>query len=275
MLLILRLIGMAAAGVAGWQLGLTLAGFPNGTVAGGEPLRYVLVLALAGGALGLLLTPYATIVPLRWLWGVARGVAATDLIGATLGLLTGLLIATLASFPISLLPDPLGRWLPFAAAVLFGWLGMSVGAVRKDEILRSLRGLWRGEGRAGAGSGGAAGGLRGQILLDTSALIDGRIVEVCLSGFVTGDLVVPAFVLEELQLLADSPDPTRRQRGRRGLSMVERLQREASVEIVDADYPEVHGVDGKLIRLARQRRAAIVTTDYNLNRVASLQGVLC
>ncbi len=263
MLLILRLIGMLAAGIAGWQLGIALAGFPGGP-APSDAMRYVLVLALAAAALGLLLAPYATIVPLRSLWRLARSIAAADLVGATGGLLVGLLIAALASFPLSLLPSPFGRWLPAAMAVLFGWLGAALGAQRKDEIAGLLHGLW---------STTAVGRLGSAALLDTSSIIDGRVVEICLSGFLSGTLAVPRFVLEELQQLSDSADAARRQRGRRGLSMLERLQREFALEIVDTDFPDLRGVDSKLIRLARQRHAAIVTTDYNLNRIAGLQGV--
>lgn len=269
MVLALRLVGMAAAGVAGWQVGLVLAGFTAGTPAEAEALRYVLVLTLAGAALGLLITPYATVVPLTRLWRTARSVAAADLLGAVLGLLVGLLIATLASYPMSLLPDPFSRWLPFGLAVLLGWLGIAIGAARKDEIFRSARGMWT----SGARGGGARGAPRGWSLLDTSAIVDGRIVEVRACGFVADQLIVPRFVLEELQLIADAADPARRQRGRRGLDTLRRLQADAPIEIVDVDFPDLRGVDSKLIRLARQRNAAIITTDYNLNRVAALQGV--
>jgi uncharacterized protein YacL len=154
---------------------------------------------------------------------------------------------------------------------------VTIGALRKDEIFSTVRTLWgngvRGQ-RAEIGSQTtAAGGLRGALLLDTSAVVDGRIVEVCLSGFVGGPLLVPHFVLDELQQLSDSSDPMKRQRGRRGLSMLERLRRGVDLETIDQDFPDLRGVDSKLIRLARLRQAAIVTTDYNLSRVASLQGV--
>ena len=272
MLLLLRLIGMVAAGVAAWQLGLGLAGFSSDGSAASEAMRYVVVLALAGAALGLLLAPYATVVPLRSLWRLARNVSAADLLGATFGLVVGLLIAALASFPVSLLPDPFGRWLPTGLAVLCGWLGLAIGSVRKDELFASLRALWGGA-RSDRGALAPGGGARGALLLDTSAIVDGRIVEVCLSGFISGPLLVPRFVLDELQQLSDSADAMRRQRGRRGLAMLERLQREAEVLIVDQDFADLRGVDGKLVRLARLRQAAIVTTDYNLSRVAGLQGV--
>jgi uncharacterized protein YacL len=110
-------------------------------------------------------------------------------------------------------------------------------------------------------------------LLDTSAIVDGRVVAVYESGFLRAGLAVPRFVLEELQHLADSADPQRRQRGRRGLDLLERLRRGAELTVIDVDYPDLRGVDAKLIRLARQRQLAVVTTDYNLHRVAGLQGV--
>ena len=137
---------MVVAAVAGWQVGLALAGFPAGG-GGAEPLRYVLLLTLAGGALGLLVTPYLTLVPLRRLWAAARGADAPTLLGAGVGLLTGLLAAALAAFPVSLLPDPFGRWLPTGVAVLLAWLGVTVGALRKDDVLRALDRARRPAGR--------------------------------------------------------------------------------------------------------------------------------
>lgn len=289
-LLAVRLLGFVAGGTAGWQLGLALDGSPPGTLAGGAALRYVLVLTVAGAALGLLVLPYVSIVPLRRLWGLARSADARNLVGGSLGLLVGLLAAALAAFPVSFLPDPFGRWLPAGLAVLLAWLGVTIGTLRKDEVFRALGQSRRAaEGDAGAGAEGMAGGTggggmgapsgtawgvpAGGVLLDTSAVVDGRIVAIRLSGFLGGSLTLPHFVLEELQYLADSSDPARRQRGRRGLDMLERLKREADLTVIDDDYPAVRGVDSKLIRLARQRRAAIVTTDSNLDRVAGLQGI--
>ncbi|MBI3970346.1 MAG: PIN domain nuclease [Chloroflexi bacterium] len=272
MLLLLRLFGMVVAGIAGWQLGLALAGYSPQAGIEVDALRYVLVLALAGAALGLLITPYVTVVPLQSLWALARGLAAPRLISATVGLGAGLLIALLAAFPIVLLPEPFGRWMPFGVAVLLGWLGTAIGIARADELLPLLRI----GGAHGGRSGTAAASLDavGQLLVDTSAIIDGRIVEISHTGFLPGRLTVPRFVLEELQRLSDSTDPGRRQRGRRGLQLLERLQREAVVEIVVDDVPDAKDVDGKLVRLARQRHAAIVTTDHNLYRVATIQSVV-
>jgi uncharacterized protein YacL len=113
------------------------------------------------------------------------------------------------------------------------------------------------------------------IVVDTSAIIDGRIAEIVESGFIYGTLVVPKFVLEELQHIADSSDTLRRNRGRRGLEILNRMQKESTtpVEILDEDVPEVTEVDAKLVALARVRSKAILTNDFNLNRVAELQGV--
>jgi uncharacterized protein YacL len=113
------------------------------------------------------------------------------------------------------------------------------------------------------------------LLVDTSAIIDGRIADIGPTGFLQGALVVPRFVLNELQHIADSPDPLRRNRGRRGLDMLNRLQKDPTtpVEVADIDARDVPDVDSKLVKLARQLGAPVVTNDFNLNRVAELQGV--
>lgn len=114
-------------------------------------------------------------------------------------------------------------------------------------------------------------------VLDTSAIIDGRVVDVCETKFLSGTIVVPRFVLTELQHLADSPDGLKRARGRRGLDMLARLQEnpEVAVKILDKDVPEVEEVDGKVVRLAKQLGSKVLTTDFNLNKVAALEGVTC
>lgn len=114
-------------------------------------------------------------------------------------------------------------------------------------------------------------------VLDTSAIIDGRIVDICETKFISGTLIVPRFVINELQGLADSPDSMKRARGRRGLDILSRLQENADipVKIIDKDVPEVDDVDGKVVRLAQQLGGKVFTTDFNLNKVASLDGVVC
>jgi uncharacterized protein YacL len=112
-------------------------------------------------------------------------------------------------------------------------------------------------------------------LLDTSVIIDGRIYEVCDTGFVGGSVVVPQFVLRELQLVADSPDPLKRQRGRRGLEVLDRLKKVAKVKVVisELDFPDIKDVDSKLIECAKALKAKIITNDFNLNKIAKLQGL--
>jgi uncharacterized protein YacL len=151
-----------------------------------------------------------------------------------------------------------------------GMLGLTV-AKRRDLIMaaQAVGFLNRGEDRAEAGVG------EPRIVVDTSAIIDGRIAEIVESGFIYGTLVVPRFVLDELQHIADSSDTLRRNRGRRGLEILNRMQKEPGtpVEIVEDAVPSESEVDAKLVALARARSGVILTNDFNLNRVAELQGV--
>lgn len=258
----LRLIGMVVFSVAGWRLGLILGG--------NEPssFPYVVVLSLAGAALGLLTTPWITIRPYRSLWRKLRQVPAQQLFAGILGLALGLVVAALLALPLSLLPSPLGQVLPVIAALLLGYLGIAILVMRQAELFSLLGGRW--PTRAGLGPADER-----MILLDTSVIIDGRIADISKTGFLTGTLVVPRFVLGELQHIADSPDAVRRVRGRRGLEMLNRLQKESvvPVRIADLDVEDVYEVDDKLILLAKRHRCPIMTNDYNLNRVAELQGI--
>jgi uncharacterized protein YacL len=137
---------------------------------------------------------------------------------------------------------------------------------KRDVLIPALSGVLPGA-RRGAGTQ--------QVVIDTSAVIDGRIVDIGRTGFILGTLVVPRFVLDELQRIADSPDTIRRNRGRRGLEMLAALQRDSisPVEVSEASYPEITEVDAKLVAYARDTGAAILTNDFNLNRVAELQGI--
>jgi uncharacterized protein YacL len=177
------------------------------------------------------------------------------------------------------LPDPLGQFLPFIIAAAFGYTGLAI-AIARPEILQSIRGrLFPGEGEAVAeietGSPSSNGHGGSSVLLDTSVIIDGRIADICRTGFIQGELIVPLFVLNELQHVADSADTLRRNRGRRGLEILRQLQEESPVPVhlIDVDVPNVREVDDKLIAVAKEREAAILTNDYNLNRVAELQSV--
>lgn len=262
--LVLRLLGMILLGAAGWQLGEYLAG----TAPPEYYLRYVVVLMLAGVALGGLLAPYVTVRPIQFIRREIRQLPAQQLFAIIVGLIMGLLVAALLSPVLANLPSPFGEFLPFLAALLFGYLGMAVMMMRQRDILAIVGSRFSLEGEKPMSER--------PVLLDTSVIIDGRIADISQTGFIQGTMVVPRFVLNELQHIADSPDALRRNRGRRGLDMLNRLKEESvvPVRITDMDAPEAHDVDDKLIQMAKSLRCPIITNDYNMNRVAQLQGVL-
>ncbi len=257
-----RVLGMFLFGLAGLWIALSISGTP----VRGEDWRYIATLTLAGAGLGLLITPSLTIVPIRYLSGRLRTVALEDLVAVALGLLVALVISALLALPLSMLPSPLGQLLPFILSVLLCYISASIALVRKREIYSLV---------ASRRETFVRGLVPAGILLDSSAIIDGRIADLVSSGFIAGPLIVPRFILRELQRIADSDDLIRRKRGRRGLDVLNRLQKEAlvPVRITDLDVEEIADVDGKLIQLARLYHCPILTTDYNLNRVAELQGV--
>jgi uncharacterized protein YacL len=151
-------------------------------------------------------------------------------------------------------------------SLFLAFLMLAATLSKRDVLLPAFANLIPGARRSGPST---------RVVIDTSAVIDGRIVDIARTGFILGELVVPRFVLDELQRIADSPDALRRNRGRRGLEMLSALQKDAvtPVEISEATYPEVAEVDAKLMAYARDHGAAILTNDYNLNRVADLQGI--
>jgi uncharacterized protein YacL len=236
-------------------------------------------LVLLGGwigawfVIGFSILPYVTVVPARWLIGHVLNLSTGEFLSAIAGLVVGLVIGLLLGLPLANLPDPY-RWiLPLGTVVVtgFGMMGLTV-AKRHDlaDALRSV-GFLKTPDRPGA-PGDVAGPVT---YVDTSALIDGRMTDVVASGFLYGTLVVPRFVVDELQKIADSRDQTRRVRGRRGLEVVAVLQKDprVAVEMNDEDVDSLPTVDAKLIELARKRAAGVLTNDYNLNRVAQLHDV--
>jgi uncharacterized protein YacL len=261
--LILRFIGMIVFGVVGWQVGEYFAG-------NAPPeyyLRYVVVLMLAGVALGGIITPWITIRPIMYIRQKIRQLPAQELFAIIIGLIVGLVVAALLSPVLANLPSPFGEILPFVGAVLFGYLGVVVMTIRQRDLFGLIGTRFSGEGPSMDDR---------PVLLDTSVIIDGRIADISQTGFISGTMLVPRFVLNELQHVADSPDLLRRNRGRRGLDMLNRLKQESvvPVRITDMDVPEAREVDDKLIMLAKNLRCPIITNDYNMNRVAQLQGVM-
>ncbi len=260
-----RIIGMLVLAIAGTFFGTFLA-----AQLGGEPYQYAAIFFLIGALAGLVLTPYLTVRPFLALRKRIRQAPAQQLLAGVLGLVVGLIIAALLVFPLSLLPSPFKQILPFVVAVLFAYFGIMVMITRQQDIF----GLIRGQLPDRSGRRQPVPDAR-SVLLDTSVIIDGRIADIGRTGFLEGEMLVPRFVLNELQHIADSSDALRRRRGRRGLEMLRRLQDDSvtPVRVADMDVEGVHEVDDKLVLLAKRMACPIVTNDYNLNRVAQLQGV--
>lgn len=278
---IVRLIGMIVFTTLGVYWGTTLGKIANANPAASNTFsveQYAFTIGLVGALVGLILTPLFTTRPLRALRAIFARISAQSLFASLAGLVVGLVIAALLAFPLSLLPTPFGDILPFVGVVLFGYLGVAVFVMRQLDLFSLITTL-TGRGQAAAPSTSAESGANWAesrtILLDTSVIIDGRIADIARTGFLPGSLLIPRFVLMELQYIADSPDSLRRQRGRRGMEVLSQLQKEPTipVRVSDVDVDGVREVDDKLVILARQLRCPILTNDYNLNRIAELQGV--
>jgi uncharacterized protein YacL len=267
----IRLLGAALGSVVGLALAATDGGlFRDAAFAGALLAAWVVAWIVVGFAV----LPYLTVVPTAWLIKQVEALSTAEFVTAVAGLLLGLLMGLLLGLPLSQLAPPFGTWLPLGVSIFLGlgMVGLTV-AKRRDLLMAAEAvGLIR-----RPSPGDPAGPARGEprIVVDTSAIIDGRIAEIVESGFIYGTLVIPRFVLDELQHIADSSDALRRNRGRRGLEILNRMQKEPAtpVEIVEDDIPDITEVDAKLVALARARSRVILTNDFNLNRVAELQGV--
>lgn len=274
--IIFRILGLIIFGIIGWWAGTVWAETSVGiSVLNPVTLRYILPLAAAGGLLGFLVAPWLTIRPAAWLRKTVRELTAAQLLAGSIGLVFGLVLAALAALPLSSLPVPFRSILPTVVAILFGYAGITVMVLRQREIFALFRRRGGTVGEVDAAVEGEGGSKEDVLLLDTSVIIDGRIADVAHTGFIRASMLVPRFVLAELQYIADSPDSLRRNRGRRGLDMLNRMQKDSPipVRITDLDIEGTRQVDAKLVQLARQLGCPIVTNDYNLNRVAGLQGV--
>jgi uncharacterized protein YacL len=267
--LIFRILGLAVFSVLGAFAGKGLSSYYNPS----QQLIFMIIAGLVGALFGLLVTPYVTIRPVRRLRTRLAHMSAETLFSGLIGLVAGLLTAALLAFPLSLLPSPFGKILPFLGVLLFGYFGVAVFVMRQADIIELLGGI---PARREDGSPTSRGQANRTILLDTSVIIDGRIADIAKTGFLSGTLLIPRFVLNELQYIADSPDGLRRARGRRGMEVLSELQKASTVlvRISDIDVDGVREVDDKLVILARQMKCPILTNDYNLNRIAELQGVL-
>jgi len=188
-----------------------------------------------------------------------------SIIGGLLGISSGLLFAYLLMLPLKVLLGEDVKEVSFGVMVIFGYGGLFIGLSRGKVIsLAGILRLFRGQGIE-----------ENLKILDTSVIIDGRIADVCETGFLEGIFILPQFILQELQHIADSPDPMKRARGRRGLDILHKIQKMSriTVRIVDEDFPNIKEVDAKLVALGKILNAKVITNDFNLNKVAELQGV--
>lgn len=188
-----------------------------------------------------------------------------DIAFATIGMIIGLLLAVLISFLIGMIDIPIiNNVVPFFLAVVLGYLGFQLGHKKFNEAFNQLPFLSKVQKQVNTSP---------KKFLDTSAIIDGRIIDVVKIGFLEGEIVVPQFVLDELQLIADSTDSVKRDKGQRGLDLLSELRQTGdNVYIMDIEYDELD-VDAQLIKLAKDKQGIVVTTDFNLNKVCKVQGI--
>ncbi len=267
MIRIIRIAGAALGALVGLAL-VSLTSLAGQSSGGALVAAWV----VAWTVLGFAVLPYLTVVPAAWLVREVQRLSTTEFVFAIIGLLIGLLMGLLLGVPLSALPAPEGTWLPLAVSITLGLGMMGLMLAKREDLVSAAEaaGLVRHpappEERSAAGP---------RIVVDTSAIIDGRVADITDAGFLYGRLVISRAVLDEIQRIADSSDTLRRNRGRRGLEILARLQKDerATVEIVDDANPSIAEVDQKLVALASSMDRLILTNDFNLNRVAELQGV--
>ncbi|AND37732.1 MULTISPECIES: PIN/TRAM domain-containing protein [Cytobacillus] len=210
----------------------------------------------------------------RWAEESLVKVPITDIIFGSVGLVFGLVIAFLIGYALNAIEVPiLNTVAPIVLTLLFGYLGFQVGFKKRDELLSLISSKKKKSSEEEPEPEAAP--KNSLKILDTSVIIDGRIADICQTGFLEGTIVIPQFVLEELQHIADSSDVLKRNRGRRGLDILNRIQKELSinVEIYEGDFEEIQEVDSKLVKLAKLTNGVVVTNDFNLNKVCELQKV--
>jgi uncharacterized protein YacL len=195
-----------------------------------------------------------------------RKISLRVILGGVVGMLVGLFVAFLLAYGLSFVSNIMENrqvvpWIYTLLTGSMGYIGLVLGSQKVEEL--SLFG-W-----------GPAKEISDYRLLDTSVIIDGRIADICDTGFLEGNFIVPRFVLDELQYIADSSDSLKRTRGRRGLDILNRMQRSngINIDVVDHDFPKIKGVDSKLVALAKKTNGRIITNDFNLNKVAELQRI--
>ena len=242
-------------------------------------LLSVLLGGVIGGGIGFFISPYLVNKLLKlsvWVEVQLSKMPIHDVIAGAVGLAIGLIIANLLGSAFSPIPF-VGNYIPVVLSIVLGYLGIHITIQKRDEIAglfefipRMVREKGKDKDREQSNDV-----ERHYKLLDTSVIIDGRIADICQSGFIEGTILIPVFVLEELQHIADSSDLLKRNRGRRGLDVLNRIQKEFGmyVQIDERDFDDISEVDSKLVKLGQLVHGKIITNDYNLNKVSELQGV--
>lgn len=222
--------------------------------------------------IGFSILPYVTLTPARWLIRHVNALSTGEFVSGIAGLVVGLVIGVLLGLPMTNLPQPYNWLLPLGTLLVTGPGMMGLTVAKRDDLFAALRNAGFARPPQAEASSKAEGALT---YVDTSALIDGRLTDVIAAGFLFGTLIVPRFVVAELQHIADHRDQAKRVRGRRGLEVLSVLQKDhrVAVELSSEDPAGIDAVDAKLVTLARRRGAGILTNDYNLNRVAQLDDV--
>jgi uncharacterized protein YacL len=260
-----RIVGLFVFAILGGRIGANLSDVLNLSAE-----ATAVIFGLVGVLVGLILTPWITLRPLRFLRISITEMPIDKLFMTLLGGILGLVIALLVAYPLSLLESPFRIWLPATVSLVAGYLGMTIFSLRAREILELANERFA-KGRLPISSQ-----AKRNLIVDTSVLIDGRIVDIVETGFLAGTFIIPQFVLTELHQVSDSADMLRRNRGRRGLTMLNKLRQNdfVPVKIVDDDFHDIDKVDNKLIALATQMSGVILTNDYNLSQVAEAQNIM-
>lgn len=273
---VLTILGVSAGyGIGFLVLGINGVGKLFNYTAGDPVFKFVFstVIAAVFGLILYLISPWIIHLAQKLVKGAEdelEKVPTHQIVVGSIGLIVGLVIAFLISSAISLIPIPFISLLSLVIYVFLGYLGVSL-AIKNVGDFSKIQEMFK---RSGKTSTKEVSGAKPKIL-DTSVIIDGRIADICKTGFVEGSLIIPNFVLEELRHIADSSDGLKRNRGRRGLDILNIIQKELKLDIriVDTDFEDVAEVDMKLLKLAQKMNGMVVTNDFNLNKVAELQGV--
>ena len=260
---LIRLANIGLFTLMGWRLSLVL-------LADGESnqsfLMWKIALIVGSATIGGLLGPFVTFTFLKWISNKINSIPSNTIIFGTVGMILGLVVASLVSIPFFQLEGWTNWLIPLIVSGILGITGLVLGIQRSPDF-KGLNTLSKQHKFTAH--------ISGDILVDTSAIIDGRIADLTNTGFVGGTLIIPRFILDELRHIADSSDTLRRTRGRRGLEVLSKIRNEGilPVQFLETSLPNNIEVDAELVRLAKSMKAYIMTTDFNLNRIAEIQGI--